>query len=74
MAFFHIPHVTASVVISDAVSFSPLCLCTFAFWFDSLSVYVRVSGLVWSTAEDLRGLVGAARQRRTESTPQHHDS
>lgn len=65
---------SACGIYSDAILFSPLCLCMFAFWFDSLSVYVRVSGLVWSTAEDLRGLVGAAGQWRSEPTTQHYDS
>lgn len=54
-------------------SFS-FCVCVrLRFWFDSLSVCVRVSGLVWSTAEDLRGLVGAAGQRRSQPASPRHD-
>lgn len=54
-------------------SYSLLFVCML-FWFDSLSVYVRVSGLVWSTAEDLWGLVGVAGQWRSEPTTQLYDS
>lgn len=67
---WHLP----PVVFSDAVVVFLLCVCVrLRFWFDSLSVYVRVSGLVWSTAEDLRGLVGAAGQRRSQPASQHYD-